>query len=112
MAIEAPDIVERIEKMGAAVAPYAKARSQRTYIEKFLHSKKAMLVSQAPSSCTTVSAKESYAYAHPEYLELLDGLREAVEVEERLRWNLEQLKMQVEVWRTCQANERWQKDRV
>lgn len=103
---------ERIERMGAAIAPYAKARSERVYIENFLRSKKALLMQQAPDECTTVSAKEAYAYAHDEYIELLEGLKAAVEVEEKTRWALEKFKIEFEHWRTCQANDRWMKDRV
>lgn len=101
---------ERIEKMGAAIAPYAKAKSERVYIEQFRKSKKALLMQQC--SADTAVAREQYAYAHPEYIKMLDGLREATEVEERAKWALEKFKIEFEHWRTCQANERWQKDRV
>jgi len=106
------DIVTRLERMGAAIAPYSKAKADRVYIEKFLRSKIAMLIQDAPEDCTTVSAKEAYAYSHPEYLELLDGLREAVEVEETAKFTLEQFKIQFEMWRTEQANDRYLKDRI
>ena len=66
----------------------------------------------APDDYTTVSAKEAYAYGHVDYIALIDGLRAAVEVEEKARWALERLKMDVEVWRTMQANDRYMKDKV
>jgi hypothetical protein len=37
---------------------------------------------------------------------ILDGLFAATEVEERLRWQLEVSRLEVEVWRTQQASER------
>ena len=55
-----------------------------------------------------ISAQERDAYAHDEYVELLDALREAVEIEEKLRWDLIAAQARVEVWRTEQANNRVQ----
>jgi hypothetical protein len=101
---------ERIDKMGAAIGPYAKARAERVYIENYLRSKKALLMAQSDSD--TVSGREQYAYAHDEYISLLVALRAAVEVEEKARWALEKFKMEFSHWQTCCANDRWQKDRV
>jgi len=104
---------ERIDKMGQAIAPYAKAKAERVYIEQFRKSKKALLMrSDEALALKTVSEREQYAYSHPEYIELLDGLREATKVEEAAKWALERFKIEVEVWRTTSANERWQRDRV
>jgi hypothetical protein len=104
------DFQNRIEKMGKAISPYAKAKAERVYIENFLRSKKCLLMSQSEEK--TISGKEMYAYAHPEYIELTEALKEAVEIEEKCKWALEKFKIEFEHWRTCQANDRWQKDRV
>jgi hypothetical protein len=53
---------------------------------------------------TTVNAQERDAYAHPEYIELLKGIRDAVEIEEELRWKLIAAQARVDVWRSEQAN--------
>ena len=55
---------------------------------------------------TAVTAQERDAYAHPEYLQLLAGLREAVEQEESLRWKLIAAQAKIEVWRTESVNAR------
>ncbi|MEY2630763.1 MAG: hypothetical protein RLZZ469_1660 [Bacteroidota bacterium] len=83
---------------------YAEAKATRVYLEEFKKSKKAILY-QKPSS-GTIGDREAYAYAHEEYLEVLNGLREAVEVEEALRWQIESARLKVEIWRTQQANNR------
>lgn len=101
---------QRIERMGASIAPYAKAKAERVYIENFLRSKKALLMAECNGS--TVSAREMCAYAHPDYIALLDGLKVAVEIEEKAKWALEKFKIEFEHWRTMQANERYMKDRV
>jgi len=85
---------------------FAQAKADRVYIEEFRKSKKALLMNQCPDK--TQAAKEAYAYSHPEYLELLEGLREAVRFEEALRWRLTGSQLRVEVWRSQNANNRTQ----
>lgn len=68
---------------------YAKAKSQRVYLEEFRKSKKALLMNQAEQEGRkTGQERESYAYAHPDYQNLLEGIRAAIEIEESLRWKL------------------------
>ena len=83
---------------------FADAKAQRIYLEEFRKSKKALLMQKSME--TTVNAQERDAYAHPEYIELLDGIRQAVEIEEGLRWNLVAAQARVDVWRSEQANMR------
>lgn len=84
---------------------FAQAKANRVYIENFLRSKKSLLMAEYEGA---VNAKEAYAYAHPEYRELLEGLREAVEAEETLRWKMTAAELRVEIWRSEQANNRRQ----
>ena len=81
---------------------YAKAKSQRVYLEEFRKSKKAILMKQSLE--TALGAQEREAYAHPEYLELLLGIKQAVQIEEKLRWDLIAAQARVEIYRTQQAN--------
>ena len=83
---------------------FAKAKAQRVYIEEYRKSLKAILMKK--SGQDTVGAQEREAYAAEDYKELLVGLREATEIEEKLRWDLIAAQARVEVWRTEQANYR------
>lgn len=86
---------------------YAKAKAQRIYLEEFRKTKKALCMRAAESAGTNaISAQERDAYADPEYQALLDGLRAAVEEEERLRWLIVGAQARIEVWRTLEANKR------
>lgn len=76
------------------------------HLEEFRKSKKALLMAECPEKAA--NAREQYAYAHPEYIQLLDGLKEAVRAEEELRWKLVAAQMRVEIWRSVQANNRGQ----
>lgn len=83
---------------------FAKAKAERVYLEEYRKSLKAILMKRSME--TAVNAQEREAYSHPEYTELLKGLKEAVEVEEKLRWDLIGAQARVEIWRTEQANMR------
>ena len=84
---------------------YAQAKANRVYIEEYRKSKKAILMGLSDESAA--NAQERYAYAHPEYSELLLGLKAAIEIEETLKWNLTAAQLRVDIWRTEQANNRF-----
>jgi hypothetical protein len=81
---------------------FADAKAQRVYLEEFRKSKKALLMKQSIEGA--LGAQERDAYAHAEYVELLKGLKEAVAIEEKLRWDLIAAQARVDIWRTEQAN--------
>ena len=81
---------------------FAKAKADRIYLEEFRKSKKAILMKRSLEE--TIGAQEREAYAHEEYQNVLIGLKEAVEVEEKLRWDLIAAQARVEIWRSEQAN--------
>lgn len=98
-----------IDYILANAAKFAAAKADRVYLEEFRKSKKAALMNQSDEKA--VNAREQYAYSHQEYLALLEGLKAAVEVEEKLKWDLIAAQSRIEVWRTEQANNR-QTDRT
>lgn len=83
---------------------YAQAKAQRVYIEEFRKSKKALLMAECEEKAA--NAREQYAYSHPEYVSLLEGLRDAVQIEEELRWQQIAAQLRVEVWRSQEASNR------
>lgn len=82
---------------------YADAKANRIYLEQFRKSKKAILIQETQG---TVQDRESYAYSHPEYQELLEGLKQAVAEEEKLKWMLIAAQTKIDVWRTQEASKR------
>ena len=83
---------------------YAQAKANRVYLEEYRKTLKARLMAQQLGD--PVNAQERFAYAHPEYAELLDGLKVAIEQEENLRWKLIAAQAKIEVWRSLSANQR------
>jgi len=90
-------------------ALYAQAKADRAYLEQFRKSKKALLMAQ--SDAKTAILKEMEAYSHPEYLTLLEGLRDAVKTEEELKWKIESAKLSIEIWKSNEFANR-QQDKV
>lgn len=85
----------------------AKARAEREYLDEFKKSKLAILMSEAEQAgVTTVAAQEREARRHPDYLALLDGLKQAVEECEGCEWDLRIALKGADLWQTKQANER------
>jgi hypothetical protein len=83
---------------------YAEAKASRVYLEEFRKSKKSLLMLHSDEK--TQAGKEAYAYAHDEYIALLDGLKVAIETEETVKWQMIAAQARIEVWRTQQANNR------
>lgn len=95
---------EAINFMIKNAEAYAAAKANVTYLEQYRKSKKALLFANAIGN--TVADRENFAYSHPEYLAVLDGLKEAVEEAERLRWMLVAAQARIDVWRSQEASNR------
>ena len=83
---------------------YAKSKADRIFLEEFRKSRKAQLMSQAGTE--VLGKQETYAYAHEDYIQILEGIRQAVEKEEKYRWLMTAAQARIEVWRTEQYSMR------
>lgn len=100
---------QHAEKIREKAAEYGKAKARRVYLEEFRRSKKALLMKDALKlKIEAANAQEREALANPEYKQLLEGLAEAVEIEETLKWELESHRLDIEIWRTKEATNRMQ----
>lgn len=88
----------------ANAGKFAEAKATRVHLEEFRKSKKALLMNDCAEKAA--NAREQYAYSHPEYIGLLDGMKAAVAIEEELRWNLVAAQLRVEIWRSQEASNR------
>jgi hypothetical protein len=95
------EAIEYIFRNGKA---YAKAKAERIYIEEYRKSLKAILMKRSIEMA--VNAQERDAYSAEEYIDLLKGLRAAVETEEELRWALVAAQARIDVWRSQEASAR------
>lgn len=103
------DPQDAVDYMLATAPRYAAAKAKRVQLEEFRKSKKAILMQQ--SDAKTVADREAYAYSHPEYVEVCQGMANATEAEELFRWKLKAAELQIDIWRSREASNRAQ-DRV
>jgi hypothetical protein len=82
----------------------AEAEKNVTYFTEFRKSKKALLMIEC--SAKTESAKESYAYSHPEYIKVIEALADAKEKFVELRWMMIAAQAKIEVWRSLESSAR------
>lgn len=95
--MEQRDPNKAIDYMLSNSKKYAKAKAERIYLEEYRKSLKALLMKSSTENA--IGAQEREAYAHEDYRQLLEGIRDAVEIEEKLRWDLVAAQAAVEVWK-------------
>ena len=102
--MEQIDVMKCLDYIRDHAKQYAQAKANRVYLEEYRKSLKAALM--ATQIGEPVNAREIYAYAHHDYTRLLEGIKEAIEQEENLRWKLIAAQAKIEVWRSLSANQR------
>ena len=94
-------VEETLEFIRNKANEHSEALAQREYLKEFRKSKKCMLINEAElNGLKTAQARECYAYAHDEYIELLDGLKIAIQRECELRHLIKSAELRIEVWRS------------
>jgi hypothetical protein len=98
-------IYENMDKLAVMLS---EAEAERVYISEFRKSKKAILMKQAEADKPGLSAanQQTHAYAHPEYIELLEGLKHATEKALLIKHKLKIIEMKFEAWRSKNATRR------
>jgi len=104
-------IEELLEQFRETAESYSAHRAALTYLEEF---KKSLLAiemkhAQADLKIITTSGQEREALASDRYLKHLDQLKMATELEAKHKFALRKIEMEIEVWRTKQANDRLEK---
>lgn len=92
-----------LEYMSEAAKPTAKAIADVEYLREYRKSLKAMLMEKVDGP---VNAQERFAYGHPDYVQHVKLLQEAIFKAERLKYLYRAAQTTVEVWRTECANSR------
>lgn len=97
----------KLQNIRDSVEAFAEAKSQRVYLEHFRSSRRAQLMKDAQlNGATSAVEQQREAERHPDYIEILEGIREATYKEARAYWELRIAEMQWESWRTRMANQR------
>jgi hypothetical protein len=102
------DIEEtRFQQLEELALQFAEAQANAEHLGEFRKSKKALLMKEAEvSGIKTAAIQARDAYAHQDYIKLLDGLKAATERALSCKWRLELARMRFEWARTKAANRR------
>jgi hypothetical protein len=89
---------EKLHKIRDTISKYAKAKSERVYLSEYRKSLKAIMMKEAETQgVKTLSAQERDAYSSDKYIELLNVLKDATEIEEKYKWSLMILQQELEM---------------
>ena len=83
---------------------FAQAKAERVYIENYLKVVKAKEMSNSDKK--TLGDREMDAYMSMDYEAQLQAMRDAVAIEEELKYRMEAAKLRFEHWRVEQFNQR------
>lgn len=103
------DVEKALDFMRHHALKAAKARADRIYLEEGRKAEKARLMKQVEAESNksmSIAQQERDAYAHPDYRTVLDGIRVAVEEDEKCRFSILAAQAILDAWRTQQANQR------
>lgn len=100
------DIYKCLDFLRNNAKPMGQARANRIYMDEYRKSLKAILMQK--SFQKSQNGKEQDAYADSSYLDHLEGIRQAVENEETLRWQMIAAQAKIEVFRTLEASARFE----
>lgn len=100
--------IERIAQLHDLGKKYAKAKADCEYLKHFRKSKLAILKAQylKEDSRRSNAACDDLARSNPQYLEVLDGLKVAIEISEAALWELKTSHAGINIWQTQRADER------
>lgn len=104
------DIEQLLGKYREIIPLYSQSRSYRTYLEEYKKSLLSILMKEAEKEGhKTGTSQEREAYANQRYITHLETLSNAVKDDEYNRYTVRQLEMEIEIWRTNQANNRMER---
>ena len=83
---------------------YAQAKAEFGYLTEYRKSLKSRLMIESHER--TAALKEAYAYAHFDYQMHLDGIKEAEQKYEALRYKLKAAEIAIEIWRSKESSNR------
>lgn len=98
---------KRFAELEDLAREYAQAQAEADHLAEFRKSKKALLMREAEAAGKTSAViQEREAYAHKDYIALIEGLKEATEKALYLHWRLKLVQMRFDSWRTTEATKR------
>jgi len=98
------EVEKAVDYLRDSATESAQARANRIYCEEYRKSLKAMIM--AEHKTLPVTAQEREAYKDKRYIDHLEGLKEAVKIDEQHRFLRVAAEAKIEAWRSLNANMR------
>tara|TARA_R100001460_G_scaffold32478_4_gene63684 strand:- start:12435 stop:12770 length:336 start_codon:yes stop_codon:yes gene_type:complete len=102
--ISEKEVSKALDYLRDSAAEVAKAKAERSYLEEYRKSLKALLMKDHLEM--SVSAQEREAYASDEYTKHLRALQMAIEVDEKHKFMRVAAEAKINAWQTMSANYR------
>jgi hypothetical protein len=96
--IDEAEIERAVHWLVEAAGKAAKARAEREYLSEYRKVLKAEIMREHDD--LPLSAQEREAYSDERYKTHLEGLREAIERDEKLRWLKDSAEIKVSAWQS------------
>jgi hypothetical protein len=105
--ISEEEIEKALDYLRDSAFPAAKARAERNYVEDFAKILLNKLKQEhRKQGAKTVAEQERDAYADDRYLQHLEAIREAVEIDAKMTFLRQAAEAKLDAWRTLMATER------
>ena len=98
------DIEDELQKIEDIAPQYATAKALSFQAQEWKKTQRSILYSQAVGK--TVADKEHWVAVQSAVAVANEGIAAAISNEEKLRWELKQAELRIEIWRTQQASAR------
>ena len=98
------DIEDELQKIEDIAPQYATAKALSFQAQEWKKTQRSILYSQAVGK--TVADKEHWVAVQSAVAVANEGIAAAISNEEKLRWDLKQAELKIEIWRTQQASAR------
>ena len=98
------DIEDELQKIEEIAPQYATAKALSFQAQEWKKTQRSILYSQAVGK--TVADKEHWVALQSAVAVANEGIAAAISNEEKLRWDLKQAELKIEIWRTQQASAR------
>ena len=98
------DIEDELQKIEELAPQYAAAKAASFQSQEWKKTQRSLLYSQAVGK--TVADKEHWVAVQSAVAVANEGIAAAISNEEKLRWELKQAELKIEIWRTQQASAR------
>ncbi len=104
--VDDKQLFKALEWLAENAGPAAQARAERLWLEEFMPAMRAKIAAECIEAGDSAAAADTKAKASQAYHDVLKGYREAVERDEKYRWQRSRADALLSAYQTLSANSR------